>query len=171
MTTIAWDGERLAADCQTVINDTRSPVDKIWQLPNGHVCAVSGDLDYGMEMVDWYANGAIREKLPAVQGSDCWVRLTVARGRGDCIFYERYGIAIKVMAKHCAWGSGAKFALGALTMGADAHRAVEVAILHDINSGFGVKCFTPLLIPGQVGGPVCAPKPLTSFGVPALCVV
>jgi len=46
-----------------------------------------------------------------------------------------------MMNSFMAWGSGRDYAMGAMEMGADARRAVEVTNVHSTDCGFGVEAY------------------------------
>lgn len=147
MTVIAWDGTALAADRQTGYGEQKYESEKLWKLDNGEVLAIAGDLAYALKLAEWYKAGADPTKYPNKTGED-WGRIVVASHRG-CVTYEGYGMAIPVRAKFAAWGSGRDFALGALAMGADARRAVEITNAHCASCGLGIDW----AIPRRAGAP------------------
>ena len=57
MTVIAWDGETLAADRQSLRGDTIMTTRKLWPLKNGGVVAISGLLSHGIALKKWVENG------------------------------------------------------------------------------------------------------------------
>ena len=84
-------------------------------------------------MVTWYLNGADADKVPSVkdEGRGCLIVFT----NGRCFTY----VTASPHADECfapdAWGSGYQYAIGAMKAGADARRAVEVAIDCDVETG------------------------------------
>lgn len=141
MTCIAWDGTTLAADKQSGNNGNKRKCTKIWQRPDGIVIAITGDMEYGFAMKNWYETGADPTRLPPFQGTDSWMRLIVARGPGECFVYEKWGYAIPVEGAYDSWGTGRDYALGAFHMGATAIQAVVAASAHCDSCGFGVDAF------------------------------
>jgi ATP-dependent protease HslVU (ClpYQ) peptidase subunit len=92
-------------------------------------------------MANWYEAGAIPGKLPVGQSGENWAQLIVVKTTGEVIEYDQHGTAIEVLDCPIAWGSGRDLAMGALAMGADARKAVEVASRHSIHCGLGVDAF------------------------------
>lgn len=141
MSVVAWDGRTLAADKQATSSSKIAVVTKIRRLTSGEVVAWTGSADCGLLMAKWYEDGADPEKWPDFQkDKDAWTRLIVASSTG-AKFYEQRLVAIPVEDKFMAWGAGQDFALGAMAMGADARRAVEVAIRYSDSCGCGVDSF------------------------------
>jgi hypothetical protein len=138
MSIVVWDGKTLAADMQATCADARFKVSKMRRLDDGTVLAWAGHQDGGLAMARWYETGADPNKLPPCQ-KDEWTRLIVVQPGGKVVFYEQFGYPIEVLDCPAAWGSGRDFALGALAMGADARRAVEIACQFNINCGMGVE--------------------------------
>ena len=103
-------------------------------------CA-NGDRCEGIALVHWFQDGAITADWPAFQRHDNWSRLVVAK-RGKVFSYEHVAEIIPVTSEFEAWGSGRDFAIGALEMGADARKAVEIANQYNIYCGFGVDVFS-----------------------------
>lgn len=146
MTVIAWDGRTLAADKMACCGDTATTCTKIRRVDD-KVFAWCGGLGEGLALVEWYLAGADKDKYPAFQKTDDWSRLIVASDSG-VVFYEKVPEPQPCEDAYGAWGSGREVALGALAMGADARRAVEVASKHVHSCGLGVDAFE--LVPGDV---------------------
>jgi len=142
MTVLAWDSKILAADKMALCGDTQKKATKIFKLiPGGQVVGFTGDLDIGMVLLEWYQSGADRQNFPKARDEkDAWGVLVVA-GRDGCFFYERYGVAIPVEDNFMAWGCGREAALGAMEMGANAIKAVEVASKWVNGCGLGCDWF------------------------------
>lgn len=126
MSVVVWDGKIIAADCQAVYGDTVSTIRKIFLLENGEVVGVTGALDAAATVIRWYKQGADPEKWPEIQKTDNWARIIVASKNRIC-FAEKTPDFVDVVDSFAAWGCGREAALGALEMGADAIKAVEVA--------------------------------------------
>src|SRR6185503_3289117 len=128
MSVIVWDGKTLAADCQVSYGSTRCKVSKIRRLEDGTILAVTGSECSGALMMHWYEQGADLSNYPACQSDkDDWSRLVVVQPNGQVICYEKYPVVMPVNQFPMSWGSGQDFALGAMAMGADARKAVEIA--------------------------------------------
>lgn len=142
MSVIAWDGKTLAADRQCTNNGLKYEAIKIWQLETGEVVAVCGHMDSGLAMKHWFITGADPQQWPKVQeDNDRWSRLIVLRPNGELYQYERCPYPERIIASRLAWGAGADYAMGAMAMGADARRAVEITNEHSEGCGFGVDAY------------------------------
>lgn len=141
MTTLVWDGKTLAADRQANVVGMRRQVCKILKLPsNGGLVGFSGDFDLAQDMHNWLYDGALPKSFPESQKIDDKMVNTLWIPSPDKIFvFERSPYPIDFSAnKVICMGSGRDFAYGALEMGADAVRAVEIANKYDVGSGMGV---------------------------------
>lgn len=138
MTVIAFDGKILAADRQATLGDRRVTVSKIFKIRKA-IVACSGALPYCLSLVDWYRGGADQKEFPEYKGEDEWGCLVVY-DKG-IKYYESRPFPIILQDPFAAWGSGGSYAMGAMAMGADARRAVEVAIRFDTGCGNGVEWF------------------------------
>jgi len=136
MSVVAWDGKILAADRMGMFSDTIRTIQKLWKLSNGEVVAVVGPISTGLLVKEWYEAGANRKELPECQKTDEWAQLIVASKDG-CFYYDSQPVQIKVMDPFCAWGIGREVALGAMEMGGDAVKAVEIASKHVSGCGRG----------------------------------
>ena len=143
MTVIAWDGKTLAADRMAVWSGMQATVSKIRRIETGEILAWSGSQDCGLILADWYECGADPTKWPDFQkDKDDWTRLIIARKDGiHC--YEQHLIPLRFDNLFLAWGSGRDYAMGAMAMGADAIKAVQIASQFDTGCGNGVEHFTP----------------------------
>ena len=138
MSVVVWDGRTLAADRQMTNCGLRAKTSKMVVTADGTVFAWTGENQHGVALVQWYLGGEIKADYPEFQKKESWTRLIVADADG-CRFFENEPYAMTVHDKFAAWGSGRDFAYGALEMGADARRAVEVTITHSVECGFGVE--------------------------------
>ena len=137
MSVVVWDGKTLAADRMAVTGEVRFLQSKMRVYPD-LVVAWTGQSCRGEAMAHWARNGANVEDFPKFQeDDDNWCRLIVV-DRNGCRVYEATPFPMEVEAPFMAWGSGRDFAIGALSMGADAVRAVEVASEHCVTCGMGV---------------------------------
>jgi len=139
MTCIAWDGRMLAADRQATNAGMRRVVSKLRPLPDSRIMTGTGDASIIAEMCAWFEAGADIEKFPKRQASDDGGTFLVV-GRTEILVYERGPIAMPLHPdnKIAAWGSGRDYAIGAMEMGADAVKAVEIACKWEVNCGHGV---------------------------------
>lgn len=137
MTCIAWDGITLAADSMCETAGMAATVSKI-RIVRGAVLAVSGGYPAGLMLIEWFRDGADPKSFPDVQKTDDWARLVVFDETG-LRHYEQQPVAMRVLDPYMAFGSGRDFAMGAMAMGADAVRAVEVAAKHCTTVGGPVR--------------------------------
>ena len=136
MTTIAFDGQRLAVDSR-VVNDTMicyERAKKLWFI-RGRWIAFCGSIESMMIAVQWFKAGMPKEK-PQVSknfGALAWDM------RRRPVFYEDGLVAIPEGRELLAYGSGAHFALGAMAAGATAVEAVKIAARFDPNTNSRVQ--------------------------------
>lgn len=140
MSVVCWDGKTLAADRQATDQGIRVPTAKILRLPTGEVVAWVGGCENGMSVCQWYSEGANPKHWPKCQEGDNFARFIVMRN-GKLWEYEQLPIAQPVMSHPAAWGSGRDLSLGAMAMGADAVKAVEVAAQYSTSVGMGVDSY------------------------------
>lgn len=136
MTVIAWDGKRIAADRQVTFGDLRVTTTKLRRLASGEVIASTGDQELGRMLEAWYERGADPSSYPKFENEER-ARLIVV-GEDGLSTYGRHPVAVKCEDQFIAFGSGRDVAIGALAMGADARRAVEVASQFNTGCGLGV---------------------------------
>ena len=139
MTTLVWDGTTLAADKQANVAGMRRQVTKIHKFDNNLV-GFSGDYDFAMDMLEWLKSGGEPKTFPETQKKEDTYVNTLWIPSPDKIFvFERspYPIDFSENMFICM-GSGRDFAYGAMDMGADAIRAVEIANKYDTGSGLGI---------------------------------
>lgn len=139
MSVVVWDGKILAADTRSVACGLMGRISKI-RLHSGEICAWTGQADHGEALFAWYVRGAKQEDYPAFQSTPDWTRFIVVSGQTHCKVYEQTPFPISEYAP-CAWGSGRDFALGALAMGADAIKSVEIACQFSVGCGLPVESF------------------------------
>lgn len=145
MSVIACDGKILAADTLGISGDLKLPTSKIRLIfleGKSFYVGWTGQLDHGEALIDWYVSGAIKEKYPAFQSTNDWTRLIVIKNDFEKLLtvmsYEQtpYPIYYSIPV---AWGSGRDYALGAMAMGADARKAVEIACTFSASCGLPVE--------------------------------
>lgn len=134
MTTIAWDGTTVAADRQ--ISYHCAPALKIMRLRDGSVVGASGE-DYGriLSIFDALNSGAYPDS------ADVQTTILHVHPNGTATLWLTRGKPIPVSAPF-AIGSGADYAMGAMSMGAFASHAVEIASRFDPSTGAGVDVVT-----------------------------
>lgn len=141
MTVIAWDGKTLAADRQTTRNNVSFDSQKLFVIDDNCAVATYGYRDEGLSLVEWFKCGEKKEDWPEFQKGDNWAGLVVIRD-GKVYEYQQTPNPQPVWANKIAWGAGADVAMGAMAMGADAVKAVEIASQICPSCGFGIDSFT-----------------------------
>lgn len=138
MTVIAWDGRILAADKQVTMNGIKFSTTKLKYLGNGDYAAMAGDINCCLAMMEWYKDGADRDKFPQLgNGNDNSSLLLVIRNNLSAVYYENSPFAVNVEDRKIAFGCGRDLALGAMAAGAGAFEAVKIACQFDIHCGVG----------------------------------
>lgn len=144
MTTIAWDGETLAADRCSWSGCVRRKTRKVFKVKakDGNICLVAfcGSQAFAMAVMSWMAGkqekpdcaefGVAPDDACAVV-IDSKLRVWSLGNRLQyCLMNE----------KIFATGAGQEFAWGALEAGAAAKRAIEIAAKRSDYSALGVDC-------------------------------
>ena len=138
MTTVCWDGQTLAADRRTVNHGSKhGTVTKIYSI-RGSLCAITGMFDIGLELLDWYRNGAVPEHYPQLQVETNESSLWVITPDRRITAYSRSPIPMVFEQQYMAAGSGRDYALAAMFLGQNARDAVRVACAFDVDSGNGI---------------------------------
>ena len=134
MTTIAYRDGVMAADSRAWSGEAHplGEKTKIRRLDDGRLIGASSNGPGVTEAVlDWYTAGADGDNPPKDIGGE-FVNMIVVHPDGTAQFaIDRFYLTGRVIAPFFAIGSGKKYAWGALAMGADAVRAIEVACLGD----------------------------------------
>lgn len=139
MTCIAWDGKSLAADRLVGEGYTLS---KIWRLKDGSLFSGCGNYDDLVEVAEWLDHGGKPDKKPTLVSGESDFLLVDSKGR--CYWFTvPFLRPIRFNEKLVALGSGGPYALGAMKVGADAKRAVEIASECDIRTGKGITVMKP----------------------------
>jgi hypothetical protein len=133
----------LAADRRLTVHGTAFPSKKfeIVQTIDGPAAiAWTGNAEIGLLLADLWRKSRLVVDWPyEIQKGESWAILVVAVPRKPVVYYERLPVAQIVPAGTMrAWGSGSELALGAMAAGADARRAIEIAIEYDVASGNGI---------------------------------
>lgn len=142
MTTVAYRDGVMAADTQGDWSGIRTRVpNKIVRVGNALI-GVAGNFTDCRDFIDWYAAGADRKALPefrtyGVENSVA-IEALVAAPDGLTIWTEHFQ-PDPVAGEFWAVGSGAKAAIAAMYMGADAAEAVRIAALVDVKTGGDVQ--------------------------------
>ena len=134
MTTIVFRDGWVAYDTQAVRSGTVMPesLDKAWRIAGGGVAALCGEFNGSDDLKAWLDDGKAWEQ-PKIPENTI---LIVFMPDGAIVEHTSSGkAATKPLHGYYAWGSGQDAALGALAMGAKAHRAVEIAMMFDLGTG------------------------------------
>lgn len=135
MTTVAWDGKRLAADRKITtcggIHDCN--MTKIVKRKDGSLCGVGGSTALAFAFQKWFLKGG-KGKLPLLKDGDADINAIVISPQGKLTVYDPSGY-FEADAPFYAIGTGYELALGAMAMGAEADTAVRVASQFDSKTG------------------------------------
>lgn len=136
MTVIVWDGETLAADRQSSHQNLRRSVTKI-SKHGDLLIACSGTYTAAQAVKAWLVSGAEVEDFPFARVDEHTAVIAINK-EGQILRFEDSPFPVVLNDKIIAEGTGRDFALGAMAMGADAAKAVEIACVYDIYSGGGI---------------------------------
>lgn len=140
MTTIAWDGETLAADRLITAGGFRNTEStKIHKRSDGALLGVCGELCTSSAFVRWFMAGEEGEQpsLKAKNSPDQEAGAIVIRPNGVVEAYDQDGWHV-VETKQYAIGSGSSLARMAMRCGKSAARAVELVAEFDVYTGSSV---------------------------------
>lgn len=140
MTVIAFDGKSIATDRLADDNGIKYECAKIVKLDTGEILAFTGFLWHKELLTEWYINGCKPSDWPDFQKGSDWSTIVLAKG-GLVKCFDQGHLPSLVLNKFYAWGSGAKFAMGAMAMGASAKEAVEITNQVSTTCGMGVDVF------------------------------
>jgi hypothetical protein len=143
MTVIAYHKEsrQLAADRLFSICDTPVGVTKIFQDKFSDILfGAAGSMDNANMFYDWIKAGRPDDRKPQfISDQHGLVSFTgMVIEKGEIYRYEKGLFKQHLDVPFWAIGSGGDYAFGAMAMGADSKKAVEVAIKFDICSGLGI---------------------------------
>lgn len=138
MTTIAYKDGIVAADSRCTEGDHIMPgkARKLYELPDGSIYTFTGSVAHGMAMLAALTSGK-KKKTPKWELGDTIA--VIIRPNGKVLIFEGEGVWFEQTGKMAAWGSGEAYAYGAMEAGADAAKAVRIAIKHDAGSGGPVR--------------------------------
>lgn len=132
MTTIAYRDGVMASDSQATAGNIRSTARKMWLLP-GVILGITGDLSQGVNFYHWVIEAISEDDEPEPpEIPDVQAMMLTKKGLW---LYDSNPVALPILNKFYAVGSGAELALGAMSMGADAKTAVKIAAKWDVNTG------------------------------------
>lgn len=141
MSIVVWDGHTLATDRAATDGAIKWRAAKAWRFGEAILSGV-GPVQSILAMREWYMRGADPADLPIVQLSPNWCHFIVVRKDG-LHRYEQGPYPIHHGRDQCAFGEGKDFAYGALAMGADAAKAVEITNMFSTVCGHGVDTYQP----------------------------
>ena len=133
MTTIAFDGETLAADSRFTNGYVDDVAQKIFKLGNVYI-AIAGSYSQGLLFVKW-CRDRTKEKPKSTEMDD-FCALEIRDGKP--YEYDEHLEPIP-MSIPAAIGSGAQFAMGVMKAGLDAKKAIQIAMKLDQNTGGKIK--------------------------------
>ncbi len=139
MTVIVWDGKTLATDAGAADETAMWKTIKAWRYGEV-ILSGAGPLASILAVRAWYMAGAVPNEFPSVQQTPQFCHFVVVTAEG-LFRYEQSPHPIQHGFEPCAFGVGKDFAFGALAMGADARRAVEIANEHSPYCGMGVHTY------------------------------
>lgn len=142
MTTIAWDGKTLAADKMGNQDGSILIVTKIRKIGK-YLAGSSGTMSSCMALMKWIEDGGAPDKWPECQKDKELCSPLIIITQDKKIFrYDTTPIPYEINQDFYAFGGGRDFATGAMEVGADAKRAIEVASKWDACTGCGVDTLT-----------------------------
>lgn len=137
MTTIAYRDGVMAGDRRATANSTiEHQCTKVFRRADGVLIGIAGALVDCRAFADWMLAGEADDKKPTFDAKANFEALVV-RPAGLVEWHCNSGW-MRAEGAMFAIGTGAPFALGAMEMGADAEKAVEIACRRDCHSGNGI---------------------------------
>lgn len=129
MTTIATDGKSMAGDSLTSGSNTILRfAPKVLKAPDGRIFGCCGLVTDCLKFQAWMLNGGDQPEL-----TDDFDAL-ILNTDGTVDWIDKNYTPVRYMVPH-AIGSGSEYALGAMFMGADPAKAVEIAMIRDLSTG------------------------------------
>jgi ATP-dependent protease HslVU (ClpYQ) peptidase subunit len=133
VTTIAVRDGVMAADSQSTYGHIRSTIVKMWRVGDAAILGTAGDCGEGLVFKQWVMDTLIDDlghSAPKMKSMEALIMT-----RRGIFHYCGSPIAIEIKDPFYAIGSGSELALGAMAMGADAKKAVQIAARWDVNTG------------------------------------
>lgn len=144
MTTIAYDTKTVACDSQVTIGNTPMKMSKVIHCEDGTILFCAGTVSEWQSFVRWWIHDRTPSNFPDAKD----ITIIIVHPSGTVEVVDDGFSVLDITGQRYAAGSGSDLALGAMAMGADAAKAVEVAKLYDTSTGGEV-----------VAIPVPKPKP------------
>lgn len=138
MTVIAYKAGILAADRLLDLGGVKTSVTKIF-IMRRHLVGAAGDGRACLDALEWFRLGRKASSWPVDKDLD--VHLLTIDTQGRVRFFD-CGSAEVIEEPFYAIGTGAPFALAAMSMGANARRAVSIASRWDTACGNGCDVLT-----------------------------
>jgi hypothetical protein len=136
MTTIAWKGHFLAADSLSGSHDCRCEVSAVkMRVEQGTVYAITGYFAWFDAWIAWHKAGCDPHATPVCKYDPQNTGNFIVFEAGRCFLYSMELPYPDEQFAPTAFGSGRKYAIGAMLWGASAKDAVGVAIHADPGSG------------------------------------
>jgi ATP-dependent protease HslVU (ClpYQ) peptidase subunit len=131
MTTIFADAKKgvMVCDSKATMGGEWFPCQKVFEH-DGDLFGFAGTQTEGIRWLDWHSNGQ-RGKMPSISN----VSIIMLSKTGGVQLIEGSGTVFSVERHFYAIGSGGTAAMGAYMAGADAKKAVEIALRIDAGSG------------------------------------
>lgn len=154
MTTIVVDRkERLMVSDRMMVcgGNHKTRIKKIRRLGEDDdevLVGTCGDIEAGEAFVLWFRDQIRYEKGMRLQqpgGKDDYYphvdtfHALVLDESGSLSWYAKAGYPVEITDRYFGIGSGSDFALGAIMAGASLQKAVRIASLFDVNTGFGIQ--------------------------------
>ena len=141
MSVIVWDGKKLAADRQATNGSLKRSMPKIWKYGDLMIAGVGTAINIEA-MRNWIMGGLLPDKFPKLCETEGMSSVWLINKSGKIAKFEHAPYPIEYYDKVFCDGSGRDFAYGAMAMGADAVKAVEVASEYCCECGGGVDVLT-----------------------------
>lgn len=141
MTTLAYKAGVLAFDSRVTAGDTVYGGAVKGRKTNKYLMAVAGDWQDAEAFMDWVEDGAVWDDRKKYGLADREVEISaiVVNKKGQVLLYGSRLYPMIIDALFYAEGSGAPFALGAMSAGATAAQAVKIAAKFDTGTGGTVR--------------------------------
>lgn len=132
----------MAADSRVSYDDgLYCPGLKIIKNVDGFIVAGCGSMNAISVWLRWGEQGMPPDEQP--EHLDKNSTIMVVEPNGQAHVFEGAPVRQKLRTKKWAIGSGAHLAIGAMAMGADARKAVQVAAKFDMHTGGKILAYTP----------------------------
>ena len=144
MSVVVWDGKTLAADRQVTDGSMVRTTTKIRAIKTGkfkgYLMGAVGATATANLAMDWFEAGANPSHFPYeyMKSSEMGASLVVITQDKEIWRFDHLPVPIIMEDEEYATGSGRDFAYGALSMGADAAKACEIACGHSVECGVAI---------------------------------